>query len=92
MKCEPCNHLLDGASAYRIKHYPVGKQSSPAPALPLNCVQTHTSRYQSRFFFILQMYIMLPLTWKQECSLYVLLLDITAALVMISWPVFLGHH
>ncbi|XP_008326921.1 TRAF family member-associated NF-kappa-B activator [Cynoglossus semilaevis] len=22
MKCEPCNHLLDGASAYRIKHYP----------------------------------------------------------------------
>ncbi|XP_040913931.1 TRAF family member-associated NF-kappa-B activator isoform X1 [Toxotes jaculatrix] len=37
MKCEPCNHLLDGASAYRIKPYPENMGTvAVAPNLPVN--------------------------------------------------------
>ncbi|XP_019945356.2 TRAF family member-associated NF-kappa-B activator [Paralichthys olivaceus] len=37
MKCEPCNHLLDGASAYRIKQYPENMGSvALSSKLPVN--------------------------------------------------------
>ncbi|KAF3694904.1 TRAF family member-associated NF-kappa-B activator TRAF-interacting protein [Channa argus] len=37
MKCEPCNHLLDGTSSYRIKQYPENMGTvAVAPNLPVN--------------------------------------------------------
>ncbi|KAM9347654.1 TRAF family member-associated NF-kappa-B activator isoform 1-T4 [Symphorus nematophorus] len=37
MKCEPCNHLLDGASAYRKAQYPENMGSvAVAPNMPVN--------------------------------------------------------
>uniref|UniRef100_A0A3Q3L596 TRAF family member-associated NFKB activator n=2 Tax=Mastacembelus armatus TaxID=205130 RepID=A0A3Q3L596_9TELE len=37
MKCEPCNHLLDGPSTYRIKQYPENMGTvAVAPNLPVN--------------------------------------------------------
>ncbi|XP_041807450.1 TRAF family member-associated NF-kappa-B activator [Chelmon rostratus] len=37
MKCEPCNHLLDGAGAYRITQYPENLGTvAVAPNIPVN--------------------------------------------------------
>lgn len=36
MKCEPCNHLHDGASAYRKMQYPENV-GTVAPNMPVNC-------------------------------------------------------
>ncbi|AWP13057.1 putative TRAF family member-associated NF-kappa-B activator isoform 3 [Scophthalmus maximus] len=42
MKCEPCNHLLDGASAYRIKPYLENMGTvAVSPKLPVNCSLEH---------------------------------------------------
>lgn len=83
MKCEPCNHLLDGAGAYRIKQYPVCSLRYTVLILCLhtiwkllyNCSKTSFSSF-SQF----RMSIHTGSFYTQTHLLILLLLDVAALL------------